>query len=669
MPPRLSALLRLLQRTSSSSGGESSCEDGAPWNSPALRPLFPHPHATSKHSADTLIYVGPDQSRSNGETPPPSVPIIPSLNGKWLKEEHGGGSGNHFKCNTFAELQEKLDCVDGGEGPGVTQTEVPRTAEQPLHVPGMEPPTDPLAAGLLEAFSSRAEKLLAPRPAAAAAVVDQSVLLGGSSPAGPLRTTVTIQRPVQLTGEDELVFTLVAELPSSRMSDLPGSSTGHSLPTVTSGWQPVSIISSINDEYESFMSLPGCQKPGTSPTRANRPRSRDHPGPIKSLKRAPRPAGPPKTATQTLTASPHQHLLHKRGGSDPSRGGASVSAWKPSSGQVTFRRPVEGHNCSTTQLLTLQGPSSGEGYEQEHSLIQPAATPGAFMNPEEPSGTRRSSTLRKKPNLLKDLRISKKLSVAQKSRTALPPNASKRSQDVPRTATKEGELQHRSSRGHAFTGQRSFTSRSPQKVQSAKQQSSRSHSLNSVEETSGGQTGKSHLTSTFTSATSSNSQDPPGGLRSSSRGDRNSHTGRGTFLDTRLTIRKRLLQLATINRGKQLGGRSHHTRTRSNAGGEAPPCPLPPPSPYSKVTAPWRRRSTSNILSGWLPSDMVHTALLHHRGGASSSGYSSSSAVHDSETTHDSSSERELPSSNQSRAFRLPRKRADGECRGEGDRK
>lgn len=614
-----SALCRPLQRASSSSGGESSCEDGAPWGSPALRLHFPDPHSSSEHSANTLIYVGPNQNQRNVEAPPPFIPITPSLNKKWLMEERGSGSisGNHFKCNTFAELQEKLDCVDG---PCVTQTEVPGTAGPPSYDPGQEPPTDPLTAGLLEASGSRAEKLSAPPPAAAVAVVDQSGLLGGSSTAGPLRTTVTLQRPVQLNREDELVFTLVAELPSGRMSDLPGSSRGRSLQAVTSGWQPVSIISSITDEYESFTSLPGCQKPGTSAT--------------------------------------------NRRDSDPSRSGASPSAWKSSSDQVTFRRPAAGPSSSMTKLLKLQGQSSGPGCERGDSLIQPAATTAAFRNPEEPSGTTWSTTMRKKPNLLKDLRISKKLSVDQKSRTALPPSASKMSQDVPRPSTTEEELLHRSSRGLTLIGQRSYTSRCPLKAHNARQQSSRFHSLNSLKKTSGGQISRSHLTSTSTSATF---QDPPGGLRSSSRGDKKSHTGRGTFPGTKLTVSRRLLQLAAVSRGKQLGGRSHHRGTGSDAGREAPPPSLPPPSPYSKVTAP-RRHRISSVLSSELQPAMVCTTLPHHKGGANSSGYGSSTTVHDSETppscTHDSSSDRRPPSSNQSRAFRLPRKRGSGEWKG-----
>lgn len=609
-----SALCRPLQRTSSSSGGESSCEDGAPWGSPAPRLHIPDPHSSSEHSANNLIYVGPNQNRRNIAAPPPFIPIIPSLNKKWLMEERGSGSisGNHFKCNTFAELQEKLDCVDG---PCATQTEVPGTAEPASHDPGQEPPTDPLTAGLLEASGSRAEKSLAPPPAAAVAVVDQSGLLSGSSTAGPLRTTVTLQRPVQLNREDELVFTLVADVSSGRMSDLPGSSRGRSLQAVTSGWQPVSIISSITDEYESFTSLPGCQKPGTSPI--------------------------------------------NRRDSDPSRSGASPSAWKPSSGQVTFRRPAAGPSSSMTKLLKSLGP----GCERGDSLIQPAATTLAFRNLEEPSGTTWSTTLRKKPNLLKDLRISKKLSVDQKSRTALPPSASKMSQDVPRPSTTEEELLHRSSRGLTLIGQRSYTSRCPLKAHNAKQQSSRFHSLNSLKKTSGGRISRSHLTSTSTSATF---QDPPVGLRSSSRGDKQSHTGRGTFPGTKLTVSRRLLHLAAVSRGKQSGGRSHHRGTGSGAGREAPPPSLPPPSPYSKVTAP-RRHRISSVLSSELQPAMVCTTLLHHKGGANSSGYGSSTTVHDSETPP-LSSDRRPPSSNQSRAFKLPRKRGSGEWRGWGRR-
>ncbi|XP_030642644.1 kinesin-like protein KIF26A [Chanos chanos] len=123
---------------SSSSGGESSCEEGRIRRPPHLRPFHPRTVAldpdlpsllsdpdyssSSEQSCDTVIYVGPggaalsDRELSDNEGPPAFVPIIPSLNRK-----HRGKVGqvdhDHFKCNTFAELQERLECIDGSEEP------------------------------------------------------------------------------------------------------------------------------------------------------------------------------------------------------------------------------------------------------------------------------------------------------------------------------------------------------------------------------------------------------------------------------------------------------------------------------------------------------------------------------------------------------------------------
>ncbi|XP_067099338.1 kinesin-like protein KIF26A [Osmerus mordax] len=124
---------------SSSSGGESSCEEGRIRRPPHLRPFHPRTVAldpdlppllsdpdyssSSEQSCDTVIYVGPggsavsDRELSDNEGPPVFVPIIPSLNrrrggrGAPLDREH------FFKCNTFAELQERLECIDGSEEP------------------------------------------------------------------------------------------------------------------------------------------------------------------------------------------------------------------------------------------------------------------------------------------------------------------------------------------------------------------------------------------------------------------------------------------------------------------------------------------------------------------------------------------------------------------------
>uniref|UniRef100_A0A8C9Y4Q2 Kinesin family member 26B n=1 Tax=Sander lucioperca TaxID=283035 RepID=A0A8C9Y4Q2_SANLU len=118
------------QYTSSSSGGESSCEEGRMRRPTHLRPFHhrgdtdsdlpllrlssdPDEYSSSEQSCDTVIYVGPngaavsDRELTDNEGPPEFVPIIPTL----LREE----GAECLKCNTFAELQERLDCIDGSE--------------------------------------------------------------------------------------------------------------------------------------------------------------------------------------------------------------------------------------------------------------------------------------------------------------------------------------------------------------------------------------------------------------------------------------------------------------------------------------------------------------------------------------------------------------------------
>ncbi|XP_064515384.1 kinesin-like protein KIF26A isoform X2 [Pseudopipra pipra] len=129
---------------SSSSGGESSCEEGHVRRPPHLRPFHPRTVAldpdlpvlnissdpdyssSSEQSCDTVIYVGPngaalsDRELTDNEGPPEFVPIIPSLNKKRNKDNSAIGRSSdkdHFKCNTFAELQERLECIDGSEEP------------------------------------------------------------------------------------------------------------------------------------------------------------------------------------------------------------------------------------------------------------------------------------------------------------------------------------------------------------------------------------------------------------------------------------------------------------------------------------------------------------------------------------------------------------------------
>ncbi|XP_076579070.1 kinesin-like protein KIF26B [Chaetodon auriga] len=170
-----------VQYTSSSSGGESSCEEGRMRRPTHLRPFHhrgdadsdlpllrlssdPDEYSSSEQSCDTVIYVGPngasvsDRELTDNEGPPEFVPIIPALlRGKASEQQQtqsqAAGTQNKvqsqpedqpsgpsqplpqpsqsllgqplapvpeegaecLKCNTFAELQERLDCIDGSE--------------------------------------------------------------------------------------------------------------------------------------------------------------------------------------------------------------------------------------------------------------------------------------------------------------------------------------------------------------------------------------------------------------------------------------------------------------------------------------------------------------------------------------------------------------------------
>ncbi|XP_047677068.1 kinesin-like protein KIF26B isoform X1 [Tachysurus fulvidraco] len=164
-----------LQYTSSSSGGESSCEEGRMKRPTQLRNIHSRnirgseiqllhitsdqdDYSSSEQSCDTVIYVGPngsalsDRELTDNEGPPEFVPIITSIH-----EDKGGQSRQSsqlgdaliqppqnvqsiqtlhpqtlppvaeetavpskqekdcLKCNTFAELQERLGCIDGSE--------------------------------------------------------------------------------------------------------------------------------------------------------------------------------------------------------------------------------------------------------------------------------------------------------------------------------------------------------------------------------------------------------------------------------------------------------------------------------------------------------------------------------------------------------------------------
>ncbi|KFU85563.1 Kinesin-like KIF26A, partial [Chaetura pelagica] len=375
---------------SSSSGGESSCEEGHVRRPPHLRPFHPRTVAldpdlpvlsissdpdyssSSEQSCDTVIYVGPngaalsDRELTDNEGPPEFVPIIPSLNKKRNKDNSAMGRSSdkdHFKCNTFAELQERLECIDGrhnlpfqavaprggngnchekstphlktelskpqsradnkiidsileGERETITDSlqslkcspsrnpeQNKATAEcvikekslyvkRPLPSPAPPPPqqkehipsskaenldlnngnavrTPPV--GMSKQMGNKLEQnpvgstfLVGSNAQNQSGAIEvhsfRSAFRGKCFDRDILTTTVTLQQPVELNGEDELVFTVVEELSISgimdngRPSSIISFNSDCSLQALASGSRPVSIISSINDEFDAYTS-------------------------------------------------------------------------------------------------------------------------------------------------------------------------------------------------------------------------------------------------------------------------------------------------------------------------------------------------------------------------------------------------------------------------------
>ncbi|XP_058165380.1 kinesin-like protein KIF26B [Dasypus novemcinctus] len=395
------------KHTSSSSGGESSCEEGRMRRPTQLRPFharsavdpdFPLPHlssdpdysSSSEQSCDTVIYIGPngaalsDKELTDNEGPPDFVPIVPALQkarpaGRLAETGEpaaGAAERDCLKCNTFAELQERLDCIDGSEEPSpfpFEELSAPSGAEQVgKGTAGADKEEDRDGAGRPRAPSPSPTAALAPSPTPASprsvlggqpglAQLTPSPSLRGSReslgscglgegkprPVGsprlgvaslakaseyrppgspsqrckvytqkgvlpsappppssrdPLQpevrtppvgmspqvlkksasagsgafaqaaldaagwaapeaggellsaTTVTLQQPLELNGEDELVFTVVEELTISGVLGRPASAVSFgsdcSVRALASGSRPVSIISSLSEDLE-----------------------------------------------------------------------------------------------------------------------------------------------------------------------------------------------------------------------------------------------------------------------------------------------------------------------------------------------------------------------------------------------------------------------------------
>ncbi|TKS69917.1 Kinesin-like protein KIF26B [Collichthys lucidus] len=209
-----------VQYTSSSSGGESSCEEGRMRRPTHLRPFHhrgdtdsdlpllrlssdPEEYSSSEQSCDTVIYVGPngaavsDRELTDNEGPPEFVPIIPALlRGKAPEQQtqsQATGAQSKvqsqpedqpigpsqplpqpsqsllgqplapvpeegaecLKCNTFAELQERLDCIDGSEEVAKFPFEEVPASKQACAVGGAVQPSFSSAAAAAAAAAPR----------------------------------------------------------------------------------------------------------------------------------------------------------------------------------------------------------------------------------------------------------------------------------------------------------------------------------------------------------------------------------------------------------------------------------------------------------------------------------------------------------------------------------
>ncbi|TNN60793.1 Kinesin-like protein KIF26B [Liparis tanakae] len=267
-----------VQYTSSSSGGESSCEEGRMRRPTHLRPFHrrgdsdsdlpllrlssdPDEYSSSEQSCDTVIYVGPngaavsDRELTDNEGPPEFVPIIPALLRGKTSEQHQTPSqsqaagaqnkvqpqpedqpaasaqplapppqsllgqplapvpeegGECLKCNTFAELQERLGCIDGSEEVAKFPFE-----EVPANKQGAKPEPCPSAAGPTSGPS-------APDSAAVSdAETDTGQFSSSATTASRRRTNdQQLQEIKEVVEEAELAQTMIHNLAQSSGSPL-----------------------------------------------------------------------------------------------------------------------------------------------------------------------------------------------------------------------------------------------------------------------------------------------------------------------------------------------------------------------------------------------------------------------------------------------------------------
>ncbi|TKS86438.1 Kinesin-like protein KIF26A [Collichthys lucidus] len=811
---------------SSSSGGESSCEEGRIRRPPHLRPFHPRTVAldpdlpsmlsdpdyssSSEQSCDTVIYVGPggtaisDRELSDNEGPPAFVPIIPSLNRKKPAKEGPLDRDQFFKCNTFAELQERLECIDGSEEPtafvgegkrsqGSPKAEKSKESQGPVSPktvanvsytqesisPKQSPKsvaTPPSCSPNTKSKLDSAKTQCIPATPSDSPVVREKVYFNKKAlpkPAPPpsqqrdsskentdneersstrmppvgmshqavkrrdpytspllrapvevcqvrstlrercldrdiLRATVTLQQPVELNGEDELVFTVVEELSigsivdKGRPSSIISFNSDCSLQALASGSRPVSIISSINDEFDAYTSASGRIR-GPSIVHSSLPRkikptssiSHSSSSSSSSSREPPRQEAKQEDPWQRSdnhsepqfsdSNSTSKFLRNPPSGipsSKTSNNSNSVPRPPKVQGSTSSQRVVDGCEKSAsknppskmpqlrrgaTTLGTVPVIHSSTDYKGAQDIIA-STTSLKFSS----LGKNNKANSQKASNLPKPGCTSpppppvRKSSLDHKTKTLLPQSALKSAYGEAgrasgaRAAVSEDELEVKASAN-------------PRALGAVNGSKARSLSANNSK---GLSSSTKSLATPVTRNTNANL--PPSGRTSAPRttAATSSKPGRGTIMGTKQAMRaanSRVSELATGNiSGKHMRGSGDSDSGNDsgvNVSDDKSPIAMLP-SPYSKITAPRRPQryssghgsDNSSVLSGELPPAMGRTALFYHSGG--SSGYES--MIRDSEATgsassaHDSMSESGMSSSGRTRSSKYPKKRANG---------
>ncbi|XP_060037073.1 kinesin-like protein KIF26A isoform X2 [Erinaceus europaeus] len=715
---QLAARLHRLRRkrpkhASSSSGGDSSCEEGRACRPPLLRPPHSRPPAldpecpaptmpgdrecssSSEQSCDTVIYVGPgglalsDRELTDGEGPPDSVPIIPALSRR--RPPVGPRQADPLRCRTFAELQERLDgmaegpprCADprGDAGPLPEPPDLDKDMGRSRRPPPSPVPSPPQLPEAPEEPRGGAPLCLARTPP-----------VGGSGH-GPwlaspgrrleLLPSVTLRRPVELNGEDELVLTGEEPLPSGRPSSLGSMGSTCSLQALASGSRPVSIISSINDELEAYTLQPP-REPGAEGA------------PLGQLSlRPPLPPQPPQLSISPDPGCPlgldgSSGLCDwESGDTRPSKGPPRQTLHSslprrapPTTDQVAT--PLEdpwqlrAEDCALRDPPTVCAQRVVDGCEGVLRVAQ-RVDPGAPVPPLRRGATTLGVTTCPLEPSYRGVSSGRKGTTPRGGSTPRPAGAT-----PPAPPVRKSSLEHRpglapggdeeEARAGGYGDTLGSRSASILKARTGRVESvNRPGPQGALERTEGKAVGRAarpgpRLGTPPTSPippTAPVSRGPSKGMAAcrlpagGAKGTRAAaRPGRGTIMGTKLRAAHcRVHELAaagTPGSRQEVGQR------------EGPALP----SPYSTVTAPRRppRHSSghgsdnSSVLSGELPPAMGRTALFYHSGG--SSGYGSmrldSEATGSASSAPDSMSDSAASPGARARSLRSPKRRAAG---------